>query len=288
MPLIALALVLCAAVLHASWSIAARRAASRGHPGVPFVWLYSAIGNLFWAPVLAWILVESPPPLRLSTLLSLLATGTLHLAYGLVLQHAYKVSELSVVYPVARGLGPTLSTLGAVLLLHERPGPLAMLGAGLVVLGVFGLAGGRARGERVLSGVAWGALTGALIASYTLVDGNAVRNLAIPALLVDYAGNLVRMCSLAPAVLRDRVGLRAVVRGAWREAAAVAVLGTGGYVMVLTAMKLAPLSHVAPAREVSMLIATWVGAKAMQEGELPRRLLASGLMVAGVVLLAVG
>lgn len=288
MPLTALALVLTAAVLHATWNVAARRAAARGHPGVPFVWLYSVMGNLIWAPVLAWFLVTAPPPLTLATALSLCATGVLHLAYGLTLQHAYKVSELSVVYPVARGLGPTLSTLGAVILLDERPGWLAILGAALVVLGVFGLAGGRVRGDGVLRGVAWGGLTGALIASYTLVDGNAVRNLLIPALMVDYAGNFVRMCVLAPAVLRDRVSLESVARGAWREAAAVAVLGTLGYVMVLTAMRIAPLSHVAPAREVSMLLATWIGARVMDEGELPRRLVASALMVAGVVALAVG
>lgn len=286
---LALALVLIAAVLHASWNLAARRAAARGVSGTRFVWLYSALGNLIWAPALLWVLAVGSPTWSPAVLGALLATGVLHLGYGLALQHAYKVSELGVVYPVARGLGPALSTLGAVLLLGERPGPLALLGAGLVVLGVLGLtlgAGGRAGSSA--RGVGWGALVGLLIGAYTLNDGNAVRNLGVPALLVDWCSNLLRTLALAPAALKDRAALRDTARGAWREAALVALLSTGGYVLVLTAMTLAPLSHVAPAREVSMLLATWLGARALGEGDLRRRLLASAAMVAGVLLLAAG
>lgn len=289
MPLLALAMVLVAAVLHATWNLAARRAAARGVSGLRFVWLYSVLGNLVWLGPLLWVLHEAPPRWDGLTLLALLATGVLHLAYGLTLQHAYKVAELSVVYPVARGLGPTLSTLGAVLLLEERPGPLAQVGVGLVVLGILGLSTGeRSAGAPVGRGVAWGALTGMLIALYTLNDGNAVRNLGVPALLVDYSGNLLRMFVLAPSALQDPGAMRETARDAWKEALMVAVLGTLGYVLVLSAMRLAPLSHVAPAREVSMLIATWLGARVLAEAQLQRRLLASALMVAGVVALALG
>lgn len=291
MPLIALALVLVAALLHATWNLAARRAAARGVSGTRFVWLYSVLGNLVWLGPLLWLLHRDPPRWDAPALLALLATGLLHLGYGLSLQHGYKVSELSVVYPVARGLGPTLSTLGAVVLLDERPSALALLGAGLVVLGILGLSLGERRGEGAVGrGLAWGALTGLLIALYTLNDGNAVRNLGLPALLVDQAGNLLRTLVLAPSALREPEALRATLRASWREALAVAVLGTLGYVLVLTAMTLAPLSHVAPAREISMLLATWLGARVMGEGSgaLGRRVAASAVMVAGVVALALG
>src|SRR5204862_149839 len=79
--------------------------------------------------------------------------------------------------------------------------------------------------------------------------------------LVDYVGNVFRVPFLLPSALRDRRGFREVWRAQWRAALVVAVLGPLGYVLVLYAVRLAPISHVAPAREVSMLFAALLGGR---------------------------
>ncbi len=275
MPLFALALVLVAACTHATWNLYAKRAAASRH----FVWAYSAIAVMIWAPGLFFVGLPTPSWWVLGVLLG---TGVLHAGYSLALQRAYALADLSVVYPVVRGTGPLLAFVGAAVFLGERPSRLAAGGASLVVLGVFLLSGGRTNRSGILVGVA----TGALVASYTLWDGWAVKSLLVAPLLVDWAGNAFRVVVLAPRSWRERSTLRAeLVRYRW-EMLAVAVLGPLGYILVLTAMQLAPIGHVAPARELSMLVAAWLGGRVLGEGDNGRRIGASALIVVGVVTLA--
>lgn len=115
---------------------------------------------------------------------------------------------------------------------------------------------------------------------------SAVKMLLISPFIVDYAGNLMRVVFLAPRALRDRKGLRDEVRRYARPVAIVSVLGPLGYILVLYAMQLAPVSHVAPARELSTLIGTWFGARLLREKAAPARPAGSACIVAGVISLA--
>lgn len=275
MPPAALALVLVAAVTHATWNLLAKRAATVRN----FVFLYSAMAVALWTPAVAFV---PPPALDGRVVVALVGTAAIHLAYSLMLQYAYSVADLSLVYPVIRGTGPLLAFVGAACFLGEVPTPRSLLGAGLVVAGVFLLTGGRTNAR----GAAVGVATGGLVAGYTVWDAWAVKTVGVPPLWVDYAGNVLRVVTLAPRALRDRAALAADLRAAWFPALAVAVLGPLGYILVLTAVTLAPVSHVAPARELSMLVAAWLGGKVLHEGDTRRRLVASGLLVGGVVCLA--
>jgi drug/metabolite transporter (DMT)-like permease len=277
MPLAALALVLVAACTHATWNLLAKRAAASRH----FVWMYSVAAVAVWLPA---VLLVAWPALSPRVAVALLGTGVLHVAYSLALQHAYRVADLSVVYPVVRGTGPLLAFVGAALWLGERPTWVAALGAGLVVVGVLALSGG----PRLGRGLVYGVGTGALVASYTVWDGWAVKTLLLAPVLVDYAGNAFRIVVLSPRAWREREGLPGELRAWWKPALGVAVLGPLGYILVLSAMRLAPVSHVAPAREVSMLVAAWLGAKVLDERDAGRRIAASAAVVAGVVCLARG
>ena len=116
----------------------------------------------------------------------------------------------------------------------------------------------------------YGLLTGVSIAAYTIVDGYAVKFVLMSPILLDYYGNFVRLLFLLPTVLRDRATTADHWRKQWKYAVAVAAIRPISYVLVLYAMKAAPLSHVAPAREVSMLFAALIG------GQLPRRARPSG------------
>ena len=200
-------------------------------------------------------------------------------------------------FPLARGSGPLLSSLVAIVFLGERISALGAAGIAGVVLGVFLIAGGpglwRAAHDpvarkRVRKGMFYGVLTGAFIASYTLVDGYAVRWLLMSPILVDYMGNFVRVALLAPAVLRDRATAWVLWQKQWRYALAVAAVSPIAYVLVLYAMQQAPLSHVAPAREVSMLFAALIGGQLLGEGERGLRILGACCIAAGVAALGLG
>ena len=142
--------------------------------------------------------------------------------------------------------------------------------------------------RRIVAGLGWGAATGVAIAAYTLNDGYAVKVLLLSPILVDYAGNVFRAVVFAPLAWRDRARVARELPRYWKPALGVSVLGPLGYILVLQAMTIAPVGHVAPARELSMLIGTWFGARVLEEGASWRRLFAAVLIVAGVAALALG
>ena len=294
MSLLALLLVVIAAFTHASWNLLAKRAAHCRH----FNWYYSTGAALLFMPLAFFALRDFAPRVSVAALLVLLATCILHTLYSESLQRGYRAADLSVVYPIARGTGPLISFVGAIFVLGEHPTLIATAGASLVIAGVLILAGGRRlwrelrkpRVQRgtVVAGLYWGGLTGLLIAAYTLNDGYAVKVLLVPPLLVDYVGNLFRSLVLAPGALRDRATVAREFPRYWKEALGVAILGPTGYILVLNAMTMAPVSHVAPAREMSMMVGAWFGARLLGEGHTLQRLIAAGLIVIGVGALALG
>ena len=283
MPLFALFLVLSAACTHAIWNLAAKRAAASRH----FVWLYSSLSSLLWAPVLGWILWTTQPQFSPRHWWALIATATLHMGYSLMLQAGYRASDLSLVYPLARGAGPLLSFFLAVLLLGEAISWISILGVLLVVSGILlvsGLLNKRHKSPR--RGILFGLGTGCFIAAYTINDGYAVKVLLISPVIIDYFGNFVRMAALAPKAWFCRHEIREELRLYGRSALIVSILGPLGYVLVLYAMQLAPISHVAPARELATLLGTFLGARLLREKAAPARLAGAACIVLGVISLA--
>ena len=283
MPPLALLAVLLAAATHATWNLYAKRAAKSQH----FVWMYSVASVLLYTPVVAWILIFQRPHFELQHWMALLATGVLHLGYSLVLQAGYRASDLSLVYPLARGSGPLLSFLGAVLLLGESVTWLSVLGVILVVVGILLVAGLLREAHKApRAGIAYGLLTGVFIAAYTINDGWAVKALLISPFIIDYTGNVFRVVVLSPGAWTDRLRVREELRTYLRPALVVSILGPLGYILVLYAMRIAPISHVAPARELATLIGTYFGARLLKERAAPERVAGALCIVAGVVSLA--
>ena len=291
MPAHALALVLVAAMLHALWNIVAKKAGGNHHFALISVLLTCAL----WAPAALWFGLHEAVRWGALEWAVLAASALVHMLYFTVLLTGYRKADLTVVYPVARGSGPLLAAGAAVLLLGERLTALGAAGVVAVCGGVFLIAGGPAlwrhahdgaARRRALAGLRWGALTGALIAGYTVIDGYAVKVLLIGPVLVDYVGNLLRVPILLPTSLRDLPGLRVAWRSQWRHALVVATLGPLAYILVLSAVQVAPLSHVAPAREISMLFAALLGGRLLGEGDRGLRLAGAACMAAGVVALA--
>jgi uncharacterized membrane protein len=123
---------------------------------------------------------------------------------------------------------------------------------------------------------------------YTLVDGYSVKTLLLSPILVEYAGNFFRLVVLSAGALRRRALLLQEYELCWKEASSIALLTPLGYILVLFAMRLAPISHVAPLREMSMLAGMYLGARFLSEGQLIRRIVGSVLIAGGVAALALG
>lgn len=283
--------MLAAALLHALWNIVAKHSGGDQR----FAFIAAVQLSVIWAPLGLWVGWGVVNLWGWREWAAVLASAIVHLLYFTTLLRGYRLADLTVVYPIARGTGPLLSATGAVLLLGEHLSLAGMLGVAGVVAGVFLIAGGPAlwsqahdpaQRERVRRGIGYGALTGALIAGYTLIDGYAVTVLMVSPILVDWFGNLLRIPFLLPGALRDRAALRDAWRTQWKHALVVAVFGPVGYVLVLYAMRLAPLSHVAPAREVSMLFAALIGGRLLGERDRGLRVAGALCIAAGVVSLA--
>lgn len=285
MTITALGLVLAAAVLHAAWNLLAKRAGG----GAGLVCLYGTASAALLTPPAVALLVMRRPDLGPTGLAYTLASAVLHVAYFLALQRGYQVGDLSVVYPIARGIGPVLTTVAAILLLGERPSAVALLGAALVAFGVFTLAKPeRASATDARRAVAFGLLTGALIAAYTICDKRAVSEYGVPPLVQQWATSLGLTSLLAPVAWRRLEEVRERWEAHWRAVVGIGVLVPTAYILILIAMVISPVSYVAPVREVSILFATLMGTHVLSEGRSWRRLAAAITMVVGVVALAVG
>jgi drug/metabolite transporter (DMT)-like permease len=282
-----LLLVLASAVVHATWNLWTKQLGA-GVRSAPLLWLLTAISSVAYAPFALGVLAGGgwrPDP---GSLALIAGSGAIHVGYFVLLLRGYRAGDLSLVYPLARGTGPLLAVAGAVALLGERPTPLSVTGALLVATGVLVIAGRPLRsGARSAGpGVFYGLATGAMIAVYTLWDGWSVKRAGIPPLVFYWAGEVVRVAVLTPFVL----GARAELAGLWREhrvrLLGIALLSPLSYILILLALRHGDVGHIAPAREVSILLGAWLGGRVLGEGDRRRRLVAAMAFAAGVAALA--
>ena len=281
-------LVVLAALIHATWNLLAKRAAS---VGPIFVFAYNLVGFIAYAPWVIYLIAKGEVSWSWRAAGWIVLSGLIHLAYSLCLQRGYQKADFSVVYPVARGTGPMLSTVGAILVLGEAPNDLALLGLLAVVAGIGliatqgDLAAFRKPGSQ--TGVRWGTATGGLIATYTVVDAYSVKQVGIAPVVLDWFAIVLRFFLLAPLVLANPKRARDKMRGFWWLAVGVGVLSPLSYIFVLLALDLgAPLSIVAPMREMSMMVGAMMGMVILREQVGIGRLIGCAVLIVGVILLS--
>lgn len=176
MSLLALVLVLTAALVHATWNYYLKKAnATR-----PFWWIVYIITTVITVPALFLYDPESLKNITPTGWLVIALSAPIHVIYGQVLQVGYKKSDYSIVYPTARGTGPLITVLSAVLILGDRPsfwgwvGIILILGA-IVLLAMPQKTDKNTQDLRIRAGIFWGALTGCFIAGYSFCDAWAVQ-----------------------------------------------------------------------------------------------------------------
>ncbi|MFD9891717.1 EamA family transporter [Amycolatopsis sp. NPDC059027] len=286
MIVVAVLLVLVAAFAHAGWNVVAKR---MGASGTLFVFSYMAVGSVVVLPLgLGTLLLGGPVDLGRWAVSA--AVGTcLQLSYYLLLQRAYRTAELSVVYPLSSGAAPVFAITAAVLVLGERPGVLALLGAATVIAGVLVITVDRSPAPvnraATLAALGFGLLIGLANAVATLWDKHVVSGFGISPLLVFWGVSVGEVLVLSPVALSRIRRLRELWAGHWRNILLVGVLVPAAYVLVLFAIRLAPVSVIAPVKELSIVTAVLGGWYFLGEQQLHRRVAGSLVVMGGVAML---
>ena len=288
MTALSLVLVLLSAVAHSSWNLLLKRA---GDPEV-FAWCLLVVASVLLTPVGLALLWHNS--VGLSGLWFLLATIVLHVLYFNLLARGYAQGDLSLVYPVARGMGPMLVPLLAVIFLNETIAPLAIAGIAAIIGGIYTISWW-GNFHQVLrspllflrsAGMRYAVLTGLTIAAYSIVDKEGVGQVQ-PLLYMYFLGTGTAVM-LTPYILAQKGA--AAVRAEWRENAlpitVAGLLTFTAYGLALTAFSLSRVSYVAPAREVGIVIGVMMGVFLLKEPFGGGRLLGSGFIVGGLVMIA--
>lgn len=288
MQLTALILILIAALFHATWNLVAKKSGGT----TVFAFATAIVTGTLWTPI-AFTIIQYSPQLSHSSWsntawLMVFLSAVIHSVYYVVLLHGYKVSPLSVVYPIARGTGPLLSSFVAIFIFDETLTIYTVCGVLLIVIGIVLLTWSKEISlldKSSLRGIGWGLMTGLMISLYTLTDAYGVKTLSMDPLIFDYWTSVIRVFILFPFAYRSSARITQTIKTNLKSILIISILSPTAYILVLTAIQIAPVSHVAPAREVSMLFGAFFGGKLLQEGHLIRRMIAAGLIGLGVVCL---
>jgi drug/metabolite transporter (DMT)-like permease len=262
----ALGLALAAAALHALWNLLlARQRDTEATTAVAFACFVVALSPLALA---TWRVEASAWPY-------VAASAALELLYIALLAAAYRRYELSLVYPLARGLAPVLALAIVVVATATRPSALEAVGVVVVTAGILLVRGVR-RGAR---GAAVALTIAATIGGYTVVDRYGIRHAnAAPYLL---------LVMLGPALAYPFfVGGRRVAAAVRPVAAIIGVASAATYLLVLLALRLATAPSVSAVRESSVVIAVVLARTFLRETVGPRRVAGAILVAAGIALLA--
>lgn len=274
MPPEAVAIVLVAAFLHALWNLLLARSPDTA-AGIAVATLAASAIALPIA-LARWRVEPAAWPW-------IGVSATLELVYYILLARAYRVADLSLVYPVARGLAPVLVLVGTVLLLHEPASPLSFVGIAMVAAGVVLVRGMRAPASP--RDVVLALVLGSVIAGYTLVDQQGVRH-ADP---ISYLVLVVGLPALAWAGwLAATDGTRRLRRALTPGMVAGGVAALAAYGLVLVALGIAPAPGVAALRETSIVMATVMAAVVLRERVEGSRWAGSVVLVAGIALVVTG
>lgn len=269
-------MVLCAALLHALWNAVMKGARDRALTSGLICVGQAAFGLVLaiYSPFMSWDAVPW-----------LIASIVIHWGYFYLLNVAYGLGDLSLIYPISRGLAPLLVALGAQFWVGEVLPGYAWAGILAISVGISVLAAPVLRGALPLAGVMAAISVGVIVASYTLVDGMGVRAAGNPVAYIGWVfiGNVTVAMYIFPTRMAR---LRALPAKTIALALLGGVISGCAYGLVLYAKTLAPLGLVSALRETSVIFAAMIGVLWFGEGPRGRRLIAAIIVALGIVLIA--
>ena len=279
-----LAAVLGAAVLHALWNSLVKSASDK--------FLSSAIVAL-WCGVAAVVAALVLPRPAEAAFPFIVASALIHIVYFILVGQLYRSADLSVAYPIMRGLAPLIAAIIALVTLGEMPPPIASLGVlalvtGVLAMGASGLAHGRIDRPAVMVALA----NSAVIAIYSVIDGEGARISGAGASFAfaynSWADALTALAYLPIILCLRGRGVVAAFARDWRRGLIGGLAAFLGYAIVIWAMTRAPIAAVAALRETSVVFAAIIGVVALGEPFHRQRAIAVLVILAGIILLRFG
>ncbi len=272
--------MLLAALLHASWNAMIKSGSDVLLDTATIV----AGAGLIAVPLLFVVPVPRPEswPYIFGSILT-------HLAYYFLMVNAYRSGELSLVYPLMRGVAPLITAVIGIVWLRELPGPMSWLGMLMISIGVIALALRQTDNAPVLAGhgraVSFALGNAAVIAVYTIIDGTGARLAGNAWAYIVWLFVLDAIpFSIYMLITRRRTFVAALIDRRWHGLIG-GTLSAGAYAISVWAMTKAPVALVASLRETSVLFATLIGARLLKEKLTLRRWAGVGAVVVGVVAL---
>lgn len=279
-----LAAVLGAAVLHALWNSLVKSASDQFLSSAVIA-IWSGAAGLVTALVLPWPADAAMP--------FIVASALIHIVYYMLLGRLYGGADLSVAYPIMRGLAPLIAAIIAFATLGEAPGPIASLGvaavvAGVLAMGASGLAHGRIDRPTIVVALA----NAAVIAAYSVIDGQGARLSGAGAPFAfaynSWSHALAALAYLPIIVcLRGSAGVAALTQDGGRGLVG-GLASFVSYAIAVWAMTRAPIAAVVALRDTSVVFAAIIGVVVLREPFNASRALAALVILAGVVLLRIG
>ena len=269
-------LVLLAAALHAIWNAVVKGTGDKTI-AIGLVALGHMVLGLIGAAVLPLPDIKVIPFIIASTLI--------HWGYYYGLTTAYKFGDLSLIYPIARGISPVIVTFFAFFWIDERLSWVEMSGVLLISSGILFLGLRSLSNEKSITALVFALTTGMLIAAYSVTDGFGVRLTENPlsyivwlfiaeGFVVFYIFGRFRLRLLKSSLSEILLGFFA------------GIVSTVAYGLALYAKSLAPLGIVTALRETSVIIATLIGVFWFKEKPIGYRLGAASIVFCGIIFLA--
>jgi drug/metabolite transporter (DMT)-like permease len=279
MTIIALSLILLSAVVHAIVNILTKRAENKYAMRL-LIGVFSAI---LVAPALFFVPLPHGRAIWL-----LFGTALVHAVYELLLVKSYESSAFSAVYPVARGTGPLFTALGAILLLHEQPPLIELVGILLICGGVIAIGISHRASEGAKEGLLYALGTGFTIGCYTLIDATGVRSVpeAFTYVLWFFVAHGLCVLVTAPGIRGRAVVIEA--RKQWKLGIVLGVLSITTYGSAMLAYRFGATAQIAALRETSVLFGTALAMSFLGEHMTARRWAAAIVIAAGAILLQAG
>ncbi|MFN9807015.1 MAG: EamA family transporter [Betaproteobacteria bacterium] len=268
--------VLLAALLHATWN-----AMIKGGRDVLLDTAAIVVGaGLVALPFLP--LVPLPQPQAWPYIIASVVT---HLAYYFLMVNAYRTGDLSLVYPLMRGVAPLITAVLGIFWLREMPATFAWAGMLLISAGVIALALRTADHSPSGKAVSFALANACVIAIYSIIDGNGAR---ASGNVWSYIVWLFVLDAIPFTLYMLVTRRRAFLQALWqrrRNGMIGGGLSAGAYAISVWAMTQAPVALVASLRETSVLFATLIGARLLNEKLTPRRWAGVAAVVLGVIAL---
>jgi len=272
-------LILSSAMLHAVWNAAVKHSQDK-FATIVFVTTY---GSFLYIPFTAF--VPFPGPVMWGWIA---ASAVCHLLYQLSLAAALERGALTFAYPVARGTGPMLVVLFATIFLGDTLPATKLAAIAVLLLGIFLTAGLNVQKGGVSSNAfSFAVLTGGMIASYTIVDGLAVRSAENPLTFIIWAGVAGAPMIFIIGLKQRGWGLLSASLRVWRQGVVASIPAHGGYALALIAYRLGNLGEIAALRETSIVFASIIGFMWLKEPFTKNKLLSVLLIAAGALALKI-